>query len=269
MRSVARRMLTSPRAHGFRRFAPILPSAPVNGSKLSRLSEHTLRVYTQRGSLIQTSGIPPPPRARCGFRGTSHIYYFISSDSSSEVSGYLRRVLSPRCHQGVGGRGRGRGEMQGHLRRIHPPPLELVTKTPPAPHPLFSFVEDAQVRFFFATPSDTLCCLPAATTIDTKASPVFFFFMVHCKTRIPTCGSKWTKKKEFTLGACFIVNHPSHPPTPLLVLHSLTFQGSYLAIAFIPELISQILVETSDSVEWLFDLILLYSRLSVIAEDKL
>lgn len=30
-----------------------------------------------------------------------------------------------------------------------------------------------------------------------------------------------------------------------------------MAIAFIPELVSQILVETSDSVEWPFDLILL------------
>lgn len=36
-----------------------------------------------------------------------------------------------------------------------------------------------------------------------------------------------------------VINHPTHLPTPLLVLHSLTFQDSHLAIAFVPELVSQ------------------------------
>lgn len=138
--------------------------------------------------------------------------------------------------------------------------------TPHPSYPLFSFVEDAQVRFFFF-----FChpvwhfVLPACSNhYRHKSYPHFLALSLHGalqEKKNPTCGSKWNKKSLsfISLVACFIevINHPSHPPTPLLVLHSLTFQGSHLAIAFIPELVSQILVETSDSVEWLFDLILL------------
>lgn len=69
---------------------PFRHQPPVNGSELSHGSASIRCVSTpQRGSLIQTSGIPPPRRCFARLSAAHHItsgvYYFISSDCRSEV----------------------------------------------------------------------------------------------------------------------------------------------------------------------------------------
>lgn len=101
----------------------------------------------QRGSLIQTSGIPPPRRRFARLSAAHHItshqafiissaptpaprsYRLLTTGPVSEVSPVSERVRKKKK----------RGEKtptQGHLRWIHPPPLEPVTEAPPLPSPI-------------------------------------------------------------------------------------------------------------------------------------
>lgn len=124
----------------FRRFAPISPSASSQWQRaFSRLSEHTLRVYTPAGVSHPDERYPSSAPLLCeAFGGTSHhikrlLFHQLRLPLRGLI-GYLRRVLSPRCHRYQWKRVKKKKKKthtQGHLRWIHPPPLELVTEGPP------------------------------------------------------------------------------------------------------------------------------------------
>lgn len=168
-------------------FALISPSASSQWQPaLSRLSEHTLRVCIPAGVSQPDERYPSSNAAASrGFRRhiTSNQAFIISSAATPAPRSYRLlttgsvSTVSPASERlkkkmKIKKKKKKKNPTQGHLRGIHPPPLELVTEPPPIPDP-----PPLRMRkCVLATLSDTCCCCCCYIAPVNKAISVLLCF---------------------------------------------------------------------------------------------